>query len=110
MRTIRLFIVITILTTLAGAVPAFATLLQANNQNVTDPCAGALTADQCMWSPMGAPAGGGYASCTASASQGQTCQAQLTNSWGDLECAGVYRSAYCSCNAAGATGSCSYVR
>jgi hypothetical protein len=110
MRTFRLFIIITMLTFLAGAVPAFAQF-QPKTQEGTDPCANATTADECMWSPMGTTgSGGSYTSCTASASASQTCQAQLRNSWGDLECVGVYRSGFCSCNASGATGSCSYVR
>ena len=76
-------------------------------------CDSSMSADQCMWSPMG---GGNYTSCTAlgpdsTNPQGQTCQAVIDYGV-SKQCVGVTRNASCECDSQTfkLTGRCTYIK
>src|ERR1043165_4871862 len=76
-------------------------------------CDSSMSADQCMWSPMG---GGNYATCLALGPdnvnpQGQTCQAVIDYD-ATKQCIAVKRSASCECDSQTfkLSGRCTYVR
>lgn len=77
-----------------------------------DPCQGTMDIDTCMWSDMITPSTGQFTSCTATGSQGQTCQEMQYDDWGTRICAGVRYNAKCNCDAQKNTssGQCTYVQ
>jgi hypothetical protein len=88
--------------------------LAVENVDFYSSCDSSMTADQCMWSPMG---GGNYTSCTALGPnsvnpQGQTCQAVIDLGGGRKQCIGVSRSASCVCDTQTFVlkGKCTYIR
>lgn len=83
--------------------------LQTENVTTYEACDSSMSAEQCMWSPMG---GGNYKSCIADAAQNQTCQAKIVYSAFDTECINVWRNGACECDEQThkLTGTCTYKR
>jgi hypothetical protein len=78
------------------------------NADMVSVCNPAMSADDCMWAPMGAM-GGDYAECSAWANLDQQCVTRVF-SWEQRTnvCAKVLYSAHCKCDSFGAYGTCKY--
>lgn len=82
-----------------------------DNQNSSGACDGTMSADECMWSPMGGQSGV-YYYCAAKGRWGGVCVDLLlktgtTNTW---QCMNVRYQAHCTCDASTRTarGTCTY--
>ena len=80
-----------------------------DNQNSAGACDGTMSADECMWSPMGGQTGS-YYYCTAKGSWGGKCTDYVQLQSGASGCASVTYQAHCNCDASRkvATGMCTY--
>ena len=79
------------------------------NADMASSCDPSMSADDCMWAPMGNGIGGDYSSCTAMRALTQFCVTRVF-SWEKTTnvCAQVSYSAHCKCDSFGAYGSCTY--